>query len=214
MLYQAYFHGHAAQPLVHLSRSLPPRHLSRDSRSPCYIPLAQIVGIEGVEHAFSASGVLGSYVRAHSVSSKALTVAFPVEPLTLAEAVGCTCLASSLPRHLQEVSVANRRVSPGARCNSAAVMDSSSIRSRGVTEASYSPKALCDTTVRQTSPSRCSGLLSDRTQGSTHLFNTGEGALLVSTAQGEIELSPSQLVPRALGIAARATRSRHTLSLP
>ncbi len=44
--------------------------------------------------------------------------------------------------------------------------------------------------------------MGDRTQGNTYLFNTGEGALLESTAQGEIELSSSQLVPWALGIAA------------
>jgi hypothetical protein len=45
-------------------------------------PPAQSIGIEGVERAFAASGVL--------------------EPLTLAEAVCRTCLASYLPRHLQE----------------------------------------------------------------------------------------------------------------
>jgi hypothetical protein len=116
-------------------------------------PPAQVVGIEGVQRDFAASGVLGSSVRAHSVSSKALTAAFPGEPLTLAEAVCLTCLASSLPRHLQEVSVATRRVSACARCTFAAVMDSSSIRSRGVTEASYSPNALC-VTVTQTFPLR------------------------------------------------------------
>jgi hypothetical protein len=52
-----------------------------------------------------------------------------------------------------EVSVANRRVSVGARCTFAAVMDSSSIRNRAITEASNSPKALCDT-VTQTFPLR------------------------------------------------------------
>jgi hypothetical protein len=116
-------------------------------------PPAQIVGIKGVEHAFSASGVLGSSVRAHSVSSQPLTAAFPGEPLTLEEAVCWTCLASSFPRHLQEVSVATRRVSVGARCTFAAVMDRSSIFSRSVNEAIYSPKALCYT-VTQTFPLR------------------------------------------------------------
>jgi hypothetical protein len=69
-------------PLAHLSRSLLTTAPLPGQQISMLHPPAQIIGIEGVERAFAASGVL--------------------EPLPLAEAVCRTCLASSLPRHLQE----------------------------------------------------------------------------------------------------------------
>jgi hypothetical protein len=140
--------------------------------------------------------VLGSSVRAHSVSSKALIAAFPGEPLTLAEAV---CLQpdmlSLFPLTPPQWPPEGLRRCQVYLCSCHGLLAAASVAVASLRQVIL--QKLYAIPSHRHSASGCSGLLGDRTQGNTHL-NTGEGALLVSTAQGEIKLSPSQLVPRAL----------------